>query len=191
MFSRRCPICGKSGGGKIDSLTHQIVSVNRIRFLTLRMYHLFSSVPQHGRKFTVSQQCGLNMQKNDLATQTHPDYLHTIRENLLQVDHFYIGRFIKRRSLVMQVNLTNRRWAVARVQWLWEETYVPKVVGSNPSTVYWVDIFTHLFVVKIVMLTRKRRKISEKETWDGPCKKKPNRGLLTNNFGNFVLKLTE
>ena len=41
------------------------------------------------------------------------------------------------------------------------------------------------------MLTRKRRKISEKETWDGPCKKKPNRGLLTNNFGNFVLKLSE
>ena len=27
----------------------------------------------------------------------------------------------------------------------------PKVVGSNPSTLYWIDIFSHLFAVKIVM----------------------------------------
>ena len=26
-----------------------------------------------------------------------------------------------------------------------------KVVGSNPGTVYWMDIFSHIFVVKIVM----------------------------------------
>ena len=31
-------------------------------------------------------------------------------------------------------------WAGALVQWLWEETHVPKVVGSNPRTVYWMDI---------------------------------------------------
>ena len=31
--------------------------------------------------------------------------------------------------------------AGALVKWLWEETHVPKVVGSNPSTVYWIDIF--------------------------------------------------
>ena len=24
-----------------------------------------------------------------------------------------------------------------------------KVVGSNPSTVYWMDIFSHLFVLKL------------------------------------------
>ena len=29
----------------------------------------------------------------------------------------------------------------ALVLWLWEETHVPKVVGSNPSTVPWMDIF--------------------------------------------------
>ena len=28
----------------------------------------------------------------------------------------------------------------------------PKVVGSNPSTVYWMDIFLHIIVVKIVMM---------------------------------------
>ena len=33
-----------------------------------------------------------------------------------------------------------------------EETHVTKVVGSNPGTVYWMDIFTHIFVVKIVMM---------------------------------------
>ena len=27
------------------------------------------------------------------------------------------------------------------VQWLWEETHVPKAMGSNPSGVYWMDIF--------------------------------------------------
>ena len=32
-----------------------------------------------------------------------------------------------------------------------EETHVPKVVGSNPSTVYWMDVFSHVFVAKIVM----------------------------------------
>ena len=42
--------------------------------------------------------------------------------------------------------------AGALVQWLWEETYVPNVVSSNPSIVYWMDIFSHLFVVKIVLV---------------------------------------
>ena len=36
------------------------------------------------------------------------------------------------------------------VEWLWEETHVQNVVGSNPSTVYWLDIFTNI-CCKIVM----------------------------------------
>ena len=32
---------------------------------------------------------------------------------------------------------------------LWEETHALKFVGSNPSTVYWMDIF-NIFIVKIV-----------------------------------------
>ena len=43
-------------------------------------------------------------------------------------------------------------WAGALVQWLREETHVPKVVGSNPGTVYWMDIFSHILDVKIVMM---------------------------------------
>ena len=39
----------------------------------------------------------------------------------------------------------------AVVSWLWEETQVPKVVSANPDTVYWMDIFSNLFVVKIVI----------------------------------------
>ena len=35
--------------------------------------------------------------------------------------------------------------------WLWEETHVPKTVSSNPGIIYWMDIFSHLFAVKIVM----------------------------------------
>ena len=42
--------------------------------------------------------------------------------------------------------------AEALVYWLQEETHVPKVVSSNPSTVPILDgHFSHLFVVKIVM----------------------------------------
>ena len=26
------------------------------------------------------------------------------------------------------------------------------VVGSNPGTIYWMDIFSHIFVVKIIMM---------------------------------------
>ena len=41
--------------------------------------------------------------------------------------------------------------AGALVKWLWEETHVLKVIGLNPSTIYWMDDFSHIFVVKIVM----------------------------------------
>ena len=32
-------------------------------------------------------------------------------------------------------------WAGALVKWLWEETHVMTVVGSNLGTVYWMDVF--------------------------------------------------
>ena len=32
-------------------------------------------------------------------------------------------------------------WTRALVWWLWEEIYVLKVVGSNTTAVYWMDIF--------------------------------------------------
>ena len=38
-------------------------------------------------------------------------------------------------------------WAGALIQWLWEETHVPKVVFSNPNTMYWMDMFTHLILM--------------------------------------------
>ena len=42
------------------------------------------------------------------------------------------------------------------------------VVGSNINTVYW--IFSHLIVVKFVMLVSKT-KINQKEAGEGPFKK--------------------
>ena len=36
---------------------------------------------------------------------------------------------------------------VALVKWLWEETHVPKVVCLNPSTEYWMDIFSHTYLL--------------------------------------------
>ena len=37
-------------------------------------------------------------------------------------------------------------WAGVLVKWLWEETHLLKVVGSNPGTVYWMDIF-HIYLL--------------------------------------------
>ena len=53
-----------------------------------------------------------------------------------------------------------------------EETLVPKVMGSNPGTVYWMEIFSHIFVVKICNVCLKRPKINEKEAGVGPFFKK-------------------
>ena len=36
--------------------------------------------------------------------------------------------------------------AGALVWWLWEETHAPKIIGSNPHTVYWMDIF-HIYLL--------------------------------------------
>ena len=45
------------------------------------------------------------------------------------------------------------------------------VISSNPGLVYWMDIFSHLFLVKIVMCFKKT-KINEKEAGVGPIFKK-------------------
>ena len=44
----------------------------------------------------------------------------------------------------------------------------PRVVGSNLGTVYWMDIFSHIFVVKNCNVCLKRLKINEKEVGIGP-----------------------
>ena len=47
-----------------------------------------------------------------------------------------------------------------------EETHVKEVVGSNIITRYWIDIFSHFIVVKIVKFVLERLKINEKEAED-------------------------
>ena len=41
-------------------------------------------------------------------------------------------------------------------------------MGSNPSTIYWMDILSHIFVVKICIVCLKRPKINKKEGRVGP-----------------------
>ena len=53
------------------------------------------------------------------------------------------------------------------VQWFLETTRVQEVVGSNPSA---MEIFSHLFVVKIVLFVLNRPNINQKETGIGPLK---------------------
>ena len=59
------------------------------------------------------------------------------RAVMAYVDHF---------TTTSRVNFQRQLSDGALVQWLWEETRVPKVVGLNPSTVYWMDIF-HMYLL--------------------------------------------
>ena len=59
---------------------------------------------------------------------------------------------------------------LALVQWLWEETDVPKVVGSNPCT---MDGLFYIYICrKSCNVCLKRPKINEKEARIGPFLKK-------------------
>ena len=42
---------------------------------------------------------------------------------------------------IIQTKYNTKNAAGALVLWLWEETHIPKVMGSNPGTVYWMNIF--------------------------------------------------
>ena len=44
-----------------------------------------------------------------------------------------------------------------------EETHIPKVVGSNPGTIYWMDFFTNIFCKNCNDVCLKRLKLNEKE----------------------------
>ena len=64
-----------------------------------------------------------------------------------------------------------------------------KVRGSNPSTVYWMDIFSHIFVVKLYCLFEKT-KISGKEAGDGPFFEKKTlewQSFMVSNFATLKL----
>ena len=52
-------------------------------------------------------------------------------------------------------------------------------MGSNPSTVYWMDVFSHIFVVKICNVCSKRPKTNEKEAGVGQFFKKVGLSLFT------------
>ena len=74
----------------------------------------------------------------------------------------------KEQEIVIEINIVNS-WAVALVQWLWEETHVPKVVGLNPGTGYWMDMtFFTLICCKNCIACLKRPKINKKEAGFGP-----------------------
>ena len=47
-----------------------------------------------------------------------------------------------------------------------------KVVSLNPGAGYWMGIFSHLFVVRIVMFLFVRDKNKRKEAWVDPFKKR-------------------
>ena len=55
-------------------------------------------------------------------------------------------------------------------------------MGSNPSSVYWMNIISHIFVVKIKSLFEKT-KINEKEAGDGPLKQ------ILFDFGSSIVNL--
>ena len=73
-----------------------------------------------------------------------PPYLH------------WVGRERELDSNPPDANVVHTR-AGALVKWLWEETHVPKVVGSNPGTICWMDMtFFHIdLLLKLYCLFEK------------------------------------
>ena len=71
-----------------------------------------------------------------------------IEESLIQL----LQNFFAANDVAVNKDLTPR--AGALVQWLWDETHVPKAVVSNPSTIYCLDIFTYT-CCKVVMTKNK------------------------------------
>ena len=39
--------------------------------------------------------------------------------------------------------------------WLWEQTHIQKIVGSNPSTIYWTGIFLIIFCNRCIVCLKK------------------------------------
>ena len=60
-------------------------------------------------------------------------------------------------------------------------------MGSNPSTIYWMDIISHIFAVRIIMFVRKdenKRKIGRE--WPNFMKKKLPTNLGIRGKNNLV-----
>ena len=55
--------------------------------------------------------------------------------------------------------------AGALVYWLWEETRVLKVVGSNPSTIFLMDIFTHISCKNCNVCLKAQNKLKRGRGW--------------------------
>ena len=55
------------------------------------------------------------------------------------------------------------------VQWLSEETHVQEIVSSNPTAENWMDHFTRVFCVKIVLMFGKTGN-KQKLGWEWPFK---------------------
>ena len=52
----------------------------------------------------------------------------------------------------------NKRIFCCVLIWLCKEAHFLNIIGSNPNTVHWIDIFSHQFVVEVVMLKKTENK---------------------------------
>ena len=74
-----------------------------------------------------------------LISETSISNFFLLRPKFWRHQHFFRGKIFSSNKVVFG--------AGALVLWLWEENHLPKVVGSNPDTVYWMDIKnSHIFV---------------------------------------------
>ena len=60
----------------------------------------------------------------------------------------------------------------ALVEWLRKKFHVQELLSSNPSTVYQMNILKSSLLYKLYSFMRKRPKIKQKESGDGPFKNK-------------------
>ena len=75
-------------------------------------------------------------------------FLPTENSNLEVLKELGVDFQQEGKTTVIQTSLTQGGSPVLVVMGV---SHITKVVGSNPSNIYWMDIISHLFVVRIVM----------------------------------------
>ena len=82
-------------------------------------------------------------------------------------DHFSIWCIWLRNSILYQASPERQNvWNFFRRNW-WMTTHVREVMDLNPCAVYWMEIFSHWFVVKIILFVWKEKRGRGLDVWIG------------------------
>ena len=148
---------------------------------------MFSRYLPKWRNFAKSGHLAGDLARSE-KKKTKPELMQDVFTLLVYCDdHFSIWCIWLRNSILYQAsperqnvwNFFRRNWWIsirirfdmiymgALVQWLRVTTHVREVMGLNPCAVYWMEIFSHWFVVKIILFVWKEKRGRGLDVWIG------------------------